>query len=156
MPTVPGVPMPMLPGGPLNPWDWLSIDQNDFAGAQAQSLQRGKPLTMAPYQRRQVEGPGTVPQAAPLMLQSRPYDRGAGAYAPKFGALSYNPIGAGVFAPYRHPTIAGPGARYAFGAIFFDVQTVPTSVRASPSMSMQSLDALIATSHVGAMYATTG
>ena len=52
--------------------------------------------------------------------------------------------------------IAGPGARYQLGAIWFDVQTIPTTIRMSPTMPIQSLDALLSVSHVSAMYATTG
>jgi hypothetical protein len=91
-----------------------------------------------------------------VWLQSRPYDRGAGAYSPKFGVLNINPIGAGIYAPYKLPVSGGPGARYEMAAIWFDVQTVPTSVQASPTMTMQSLNSLIATSSVAAMYPTTG
>ena len=89
-------------------------------------------------------------------MQGPTWDRGAGAWAPKFGQIPVSPIGAGVYAPYRIPTIAGPGARYMFAAIWFDVQTVPTSIHISPTMSAESLNALIATSHVSAMYPTFG
>ena len=158
MPTRGALPIPaaMLPGGPLAPFDWLSLGGNEAAGISQGAAMRGHPGALSAYQRRQIGGPQTIPQALPLMLQSRPYDRGAGAYSPKFGVLNINPIGAGVYAPYKLPPIAGPAARYAFGAIWFDVQAIPTSVQASPSMSMESLDALLATSSVSAMYATTG
>jgi hypothetical protein len=73
-----------------------------------------------------------------------------------FGILPISPIGAGIYSPYKLPPIAGPGARYQLGAIWFDVQTIPTTIRMSPTMPIQSLDALLATSHVSAMYATTG
>jgi hypothetical protein len=117
---------------------------------------RGHPGAMSAYQRRQIPGPGTIAQALPIWLQSRGYDRGAQAFAPMFGLLNYNPIGAGIYAPYKLPPIAGPGARYQAGAIFFDVQSVPTTVRMGPTMSQESLAALLATSHASGMYATTG
>ena len=158
MPTNAGVPIPsaMLPAGPLNQWDWLSLAHNEVNGIDQGQVMRGTPGFAAPYQMRQIRGPGTVPQPGPVYIQSRPYSRGAGAYAPKFGQLSYNPIGAGVVAPYRLPTIAGPGARYQYAAIWFDVQSIPTSLPLSPTMSQQSVDALLSTSHVAAMYQTTG
>lgn len=158
MPTRSGTPVPaaMLPAGPLNSWDWMSINHNEFQGITQESLMRGQPAFTEPYQRRQIGGPTTAPQGGPVYLQSRPYSRGAGAYSPKFGVLAYNPIGAGVVAPYKLPPIAGPGARYAFAAIWFDVQAIPTSLHLSPSMSQQSVQALLATNHVAAMYATTG
>jgi hypothetical protein len=158
MPTTGALPIPaaMLPGGPLNPYDWLSLGPNETGGIAQGAVMRGHPGAMAAYQRRQIVGPQTVAMAGPVYLQSRPYDRGAAAYSPHFGILNINPIGAGIYAPYKLPVIAGPGARYEMAAIWFDVQTVPTSVQASPTMTMQSLNSLIATSHVAAMYPTTG
>lgn len=156
MPTAAPLPVPaaMLPGGPLAPLDW--IDLGGASGAQQSALMRGTPGAFRPYQRRQIPGPGTLMQGREVWLHSRPFSRGAGAYSPKFGTLATNPIGAGVAAPYRLPTIAGPGARYEFGAIWFDVQAIPTSVQMSPTMPIESVQALLATSSVAAMYATTG
>lgn len=155
MPTNPGVPMPFLPAGINNPVDWLNINGDEFDGVMQSALMRGTP-GMAAWQRRQIEGPETHPQGAPWFFHSRPYSRGAGAYAPQFGSLSYNPIGAGVYAPYRPRTITGPGARYEFGVIFFDVQAIPTTMGFSPTMPIESINALLATSHVAGAYATTG
>ena len=154
MPTSPGVPLPLMPGGPLNPVDWIDGAGN-APGALQSSLMRGTP-GMAFWQRRQIQGPRTIGQGFPVYLQSAPYDRGAGAFSPKFGGLNINPIGAGVYAPYRLPTIAGPGARYEYAAIWFDVQTIPTSLGFGPTMRQESVGALLAQSHVSAMYATTG
>jgi hypothetical protein len=149
------IPAAMLPAGPLNQFDWID-GAGGQPGAQQSSLMRGTGGALAYWQRRQIVGAATVAQPFPIYLQSRPYDRGAGAYSPKFGVLNINPIGAGIYAPYKLPVSGGPGARYQYAAIWFDVQTIPTSVQASPTMSMESLDALIATSSVAAMYTTTG
>jgi hypothetical protein len=138
------------------PFDWLTIGGDDACGVMKSSVTRGQPVPLSWWQMRKVRGPGTIPQAVPVWSHSRPYSRGAGAYAPHFGSLSYNPIGAGIYAPYKLPPCAGPGARYQAGAIFFDVQSIPTGIRMSPSMSVESLNALIATSHVSTAYATTG
>jgi hypothetical protein len=159
MPTTAGTPIPaaMLPAGPLNQFDWIDGgNPGAIGGALQSSLMRGTGGALAFWQRRQIPGPSTIAQGLPLYLHSRPYSRGAGAFSPKFGTLNINPIGAGVPAPYRLPTIAGPGARYQLGAIWFDVQTIPTSIAPSPTMSMDSVAALLATSNVSAMYATTG
>jgi hypothetical protein len=150
------IPASMLPGGPLNPYDWLSLGGNEMSGINQGAVKRGHPGALSAYQRRQIRGPSTIAQGAPFYLHSRPYDRGAGAFAPKFGTLNINPIGAGIYAPYKLPVSGGPAARYQMAAIWFDVQSIPTSVQASPTMSMESLNALIATSHVAAMYTTTG
>jgi hypothetical protein len=157
MPTTAPLPIPsaMLPAGPLNQFDWIDHG-GPMGGAQQSSLMRGTGGALAYWQRRQIAGPSTVGQPGPVYLHSRPYSRGAQAFAPKFGTLNYNPIGAGVPVPYKLPVIAGPGARYAFAAIWFDVQSIPTTMSMGPTMSMESVDALLQTSHVGAMYATTG
>jgi hypothetical protein len=156
MPTVPGVPAPMLPAGPLNQYDWISLNFDEVEGIQQGAIMRGHPGALAPYQQRQAMQTPTIAQSGPIYLHSRPYSRGGGAYSPKFGVLNINPIGAGVDAPYKLPVIAGPGARYQLGAIWFDVQTIPTTINISPSMSTQSLEALLSQSYVAAMYPTTG
>lgn len=152
MPTNPGVPIQALTGGLQNPFNWLDINQAEYAGVQQSALMRGQPVPLDWWQRRQIQGPGTVAQPVPWYMTSRPYSRGAGAHAPQFGHLNINPIGAGQYAPYRHPTIAGPGARYMFSAIWFDVQTIPTSMGFAQSVPVETVDALIASSHVAGMY----
>lgn len=150
------IPATMLPGGPLNQFDWLSLGPNEAGGIQQGAVMRGHPGALSFYHRRQISGPTTMGQAGPFYLQSRPYSRGAGAYSPKFGVLNINPIGAGIHAPYKLPVSGGPAARYEMAAIWFDVQTVPTSLRMSPTIPIASAEALIGQSHVAAMYATTG
>lgn len=162
MPTVAGIPVaelpePMLYAGPLNPPDWASLDPGDpGAGIAQEALMRGQPVFAAAWQRKQIPGPATVAMPGPIYIHSRPYSRGAQAFSPKFGVLNINPIGAGVVAPYKLPVIAGPGARYQFGAIFFDVQTIGTSLKLGPTIPTEALDQLLATSSVAAMYQTTG
>ena len=147
--------LPFYPAGVLNPVDWIGLGGNDFSGAQQSALMRGTPGA-AWWQKKQIIGDPTIAQGAPFYLQSRPYDRGAGAFSPKFGSLAYNPIGSGVYAAYRLPTIAGPAARYMFGAIFFDVQAITTSIPFDPTIPYETYQALIATSSIGPGYATTG
>lgn len=153
MPTIPGTPI----GSIGNPVDWLDAGSPaTIDGAQQQPLMRGTGGALAWWHRRQIPGPGTVMQGAPIWLHSRGFSRGAGAYSPRLGVLNWNPIGSGVYAPYKLPPIAGPGARYEFGAIFFNVQAIPTTIRMAPTMPAESINALLATSYVAAMYPTTG
>lgn len=154
MPTRLPVSMPMLPGGPLNPVDWLALG-GEAGGIAQEGLMRGTP-GMAYWQRRQIPTQELTPFGGPFYIQSRPYDRGAQAFSPKFGSIVANVIGAGVYSPYKLPVSGGPAARYQFGAIWFDVQTVPTSLQLSPTMPIASANALISQSYVAAMYATTG
>jgi hypothetical protein len=158
MPTTSGIPVPapLLPAGPLNPYDWISLNHDEVEGVQQSAIMRGHPGACSAYQGKQIPQTPTVSQAGPFYLQSRPFSRGADAYSPRFGVLNINPIGAGIDAPYKLPVIAGPGARYQLGAIWFDVQAIPTTINISPSMSIQSLNALLSQSYVAAMYPTTG
>jgi len=136
--------------------DWVDRRTGPAAGVDPQAMMRGKPVAFAWWQRKPFPKLVTTPQPVPVWLQSRPYDRGADAFAPHFGQLAYNPIGSGVYAPYRIPTIAGPGAQYVFGAIWFDVQTVPTSIKINPTIPIETMDALIMQSRVSGTYLTTG
>lgn len=157
MPTTAGVPITQLPAGVQNQWDWLDAGPSGSVGGAMQSaLMRGTGGALTFWQQRQVPGPQTVPQGAPFYLTSAPYSRGADAHAPKFGLIPVNPIGSGVYAPYKLPVIAGPGARYSFAAIWFDVQSVPTSININPTIPIETVEALIQSSYVGGMYVTTG
>jgi hypothetical protein len=142
--------------GQLHPFDWLSLGGNDFNGAQQSALMRGNPGALAWWQKRPQWGPRPVPQGAPWYVTSPPYSRGAEAHAPKFGTLAWNPIGGGVPSAYRLPTIAGPGATYVFGAIWFDVQAIPTSLGLNSTVPIETINALIKTSRVAGAYRTTG
>ena len=158
MPTNSGIPLDQTPAyvGPGHPFNWLDIGSNEALGLQQSAVMRGHPVPLSYWQARLNRGPQTVAQGAPIYLQSRPFDRGADAYSPKFGQLAYNPIGAGIYSPYKLPAMAGPGARYVYGAIWFDVQSAPTSMQINPTVPIETVNALIHTSHVGASYRTTG
>lgn len=142
--------------GQNHPVNWIDWAGSESLGIAPQAAMRGKPPALSWWMQRSTPRVPTPMQGTPIWLMSRPYDRGAGAYSPKFGVLPISPIGAGIYAPYKLPVIAGPGARYQFGAIWFDVQTVPTSVVMNPSYPVEVINALIATSHVGPSYLTTG
>lgn len=163
MPTRAGIPVrnpahPAVPGyiGPLNPPNWLDFMGSEACGINPHAVQRGQPPALAWWQRRQIPQRETMAQPRPWFAQSPQWDRGADAFAPQFGRLNINPIGAGVYAPYRLPTIAGPGARYQWAAIWFDVQTIPTSLNINPTVPMETVNALLATSYVAGSYRTTG
>lgn len=142
--------------GVNHPADWVSGWGSEALGISPFAAMRGHPQALSHWQRRPVLAAPAAPQPFPYWLQSRPYDRGAAAFAPKFGNIGVNPIGAGIYAPYKLPPIAGPGARYQAAAIWFDVQTIPTSLLMNPTIPVETVNALIATSYVGASYLTTG
>jgi hypothetical protein len=179
MPTAPGIPILQggegqpaggnLPGGAFpgsqaapsyigaaHPVNWLDRAMNEAAGLQSESTHRGRPMPFSWWQRRSIPNQPTIPQPVPVYVTSRPYSRGADAHAPQFGSLSYSPIGAGIYPPYKLPPMAGPGARYANSAIWFDVQAIPTSLRFGPTVPIETIAALLATASVGPSYQTTG
>jgi hypothetical protein len=143
-------------GQQYNPVDWVSWAGSEQLGVSPQAAMRGHPPAMSWWQQRSVPRVPTPPQPLPIWIHSRPYDRGAAAYAPHFGTLPYSPIGQGIYAAYKLPVIAGPAARYQAGAIWFDVQTIPTSLLLNPTIPVETVNALLATSHVSGSYMTTG
>lgn len=142
--------------GVNHPTDWTSWAGSEVLGVSPQAAMRGHPPALSWWMQRTIPRVLTPPQPYPMWIQSRPYDRGAQAFSPKFGVLPISPIGAGIYSPYKLPVIAGPGARYQAAAIWFDVQTVPTSLLLNPTLPIETINALIATSHVGPSYMTTG
>lgn len=159
MPTNAGIPLtqipqPLWPAGTLNSFDW--VDGGNPSGFVQSSFMRGQPPFADAYQRRQGPWSQTIGQPGPVFAHSRPFSRGAQAYAPQFGVLPTDPIGPGVAVPYKLPVIAGPAGEYEFAAIWFDVQTVPTSLLINPTIPIETVDALLATSYVGGMVVTTG
>lgn len=162
MPMHPGIPitqdqaMPGSYGQEQAPVNWVDWAGSTFLGISPQAAMRGQPPPLSWWHQRTGPRTPTPMLGTPIWLQSRPYDRGAGAYSPKFGTIPVNPIGAGIYAPYKLPVIAGPAARYEFGAIWFDVQSIPTTMRMNPTVPVETVNALLASSHVGPSYRTTG
>jgi hypothetical protein len=144
-----GAPAWIAKAHPVNWVDWAGSEQ---LGVSPQAVFRGHPPAMSWWMKRLIPTVRPIPQPTPVYLHSRPYDRGAGAYAPKFGTLYSNPIGGGVPSAYKLPVIAGPGARFQAGAIWFDVQSVPTGMRFNGTVPIETIDALIAESSVGPSY----
>ena len=161
MPTCAGIPINNAEAAPNwltanHPLAWMDWAYTESAGVSPQAAMRGHPPALSWWMTRSVPRVPTPIQPLPMWLMSRPYDRGAGAFSPHFGTIPISPIGAGIYSPYKLPVCAGPSARYQFGAIWFDVQSVPTSMRMNPTTPVQTVNALLATSHVGAAYRTTG
>ena len=93
MPTQGALPIPaaMLPAGPLNPYDWLSLG-NEAGGIQQGAVMRGHPGALSAYQRRQIAGPTRSWQGrADLLAIARPMIAAPAPTRPKFGVLNINP-----------------------------------------------------------------
>lgn len=110
------------------------------------------------------EGPGqeTVRDVQPLpfggsWMQYTPYfSRGAAAYAPNFGIVTSNPIGAGVVAAQRPQASYGPAAQYENGALWWTSQDIPTSINLQGLNSPEELAAVLSQETVYAVVRTTG
>jgi hypothetical protein len=156
MPTTPGIPLPFHTAGVKNQFDWINPFGNETEGVGPRPAHQGQPSPMSWWQRRTVPQRTSLPQPVHFMVQGPQFDRGADAFAPQFGQLHANVIGAGIPSSYKLPVIAGPGARYNFGAIWFGVQAIPTSVQFNSTVPVETINALLATSSVSAMYVTSG
>jgi hypothetical protein len=160
MPTRAGIPIDASAApfyvGAAHPFNWMDISGQEALGLAPVATHQGQPSPLSFWQKRQIQGPRPPAQGMPYYITTPGYSRGAEAHAPHYGQIAYNPIGAGIYAPYKLPPIAGPGARYNFGAIWFDTQVIPTSFQGNPTIPIETVNALIATSHVGPSYLTTG
>lgn len=83
-------------------------------------------------------------------------DFGAAFFAPQFGKVLSNPIGAGINVGYRPQPTYGGGAQYFNDAIWWTSQIVPTSISLQGLTDPQELQALLGNVLVEAVYPTTG
>lgn len=89
--------------------------------------------------------------AEPVYVYTPYYDRGAAAYAPNFGKVLSNPIGAGIYAPYRIQASNGQPAQYFNRALFWTSQVIPTSLHLGGLNDAASLKAILGTLNVEAV-----
>lgn len=123
--------------------------------------QRGQPTPAGNGQRRAA---GSMPNeffrnffgGPPLEIETPYYSRGAAAYVPQFGVVPTNPIGAGIYAPYRpKPYYAAPGV-YEHDAVWWLSQSIPTTVRLQGLTDADALAAVLGPVYVKAAVRTTG
>lgn len=79
------------------------------------------------------------------------FSKGAARWAPQFGGVSYNPIGAGVPVPFRTQATYGPAAQYENGAIWWTSQAIPTSVNLQGLTNPDALAAILGSIQVQAV-----
>lgn len=123
--------------------------------------QRGGP---SPGNAAQARPAGSMPNAffrdffggPPLEIETPYFSRGAAAYVPQFGVVPTNPIGAGIFAPFRpRPYYAAPGT-YEADQLFWLSQAIPTTVRLQGLSNADALAAVLGPTYVKAAVRTTG
>ncbi len=119
--------------------------------------QRGFP---APGAAGQGRPPGwttnEVPFGGAYQNYTKPYDRGAAAYVPNFGSVHYNPIGAGIFAPYRPRAYYNQPGQYANGMIFWTSQAIPTSINLQGLTDPAALAQILDSVQIQSVVRTTG
>lgn len=118
------------------------------------SVQRGGPVPMGQDQARNPPFSLLPPFGNFIQVLTRRFDRGAAAYSAVTGVVTYDPIGDGVVAKFRPPTIMGPAGQYVDGSIFWNVQSTPTSVGLGPLLTPQIMQALLGNTNVQAAVRT--
>lgn len=91
-----------------------------------------------------------------IYVYTPPYSRGAAAYAPNFGKVLVNPIGAGIDASYRPQASYGYAAQYHNGALWWTSQDIPTSINIQGLTDPEALAEIVGMENVIAMVKTTG
>jgi hypothetical protein len=117
-----------------------------------ESRQRGFP---APENALQHRPPGSMTEVPPIFggvyqQYTEPYSRGAAAYAPNFGKVLENPIGAGIVVLHRPQSSYGGSAEYHNGVAFWTNQTIPTSIHLQGLTTPEEMEALLGTVDVQA------
>lgn len=133
----------------------MSGTRSWFLPSSPQSMQRGFPTPQNAAQRRPPPWRNDVaPWGGVIQLLTRRFDRGAAAYAPNFGRINNNPIGAGIVAPNMPHASYGMSARYVNHTIFWVSQSIPTSVPMSGLQGPDQMAALLGTVNVQAAVRT--
>lgn len=122
------------------------------------SMQRGTP---SPENALQHRPPGSMPNRPRIFggvyqKYTEPYSRGAAAYAPNFGKVLENPIGAGIVAIHRPKASYGKPAEYINGIAFWTSQTVPTSIHLQGLATPEEMEALLGNMNVEAAVRING
>lgn len=137
-------------GTGVTPAGWLRNNIRAWFNGSIAALMRGEPAPMAPRD----EYPGGIPpiqQPHPFgdfsTILTRRYDRGAQAYGYRFGALTYDPLGAGVVTTRPLPVEQPAGIQPLGGvAIFWTPQEINYGIvpaSGAPLLDPQTLAAMM-------------
>lgn len=144
-----------VPVSPMQPikglFSWLFPTRNA-------DVQRGYPSPDEANQRRPRGSMPNEPIAFGGVYQNETpyYDRGAAGFVPNFGKVTTNPIGAGIYAPYRPQPSYGSSGQYADGAIWWTSQMIPTTVNLQGLTTPEELAGLLDGLEIQAVVRTTG
>lgn len=128
-----------------------------FSPASPAGRQRGYPQPLSPAQSYAAAGavpPQPVMFGGVILVANRRSDMGAAGYAPVFGRVASNPIGAGIVAAHRPQPSYGVAGQYLDHTIFWAQQTIPTSVPFASLTGPAQLAALLGTVNVQAAVRT--
>ena len=137
---------------------WAKGVRTFFGVGTGANAARGYPSPEAPAQRRPPGSmnPGPQPWGGVYQHYTPYYDRGAAAYVPNFGKVTENPIGAGIYAPYRPQASYGSAAQYANGALWWTSQAIPTSINPQSLTDPEQLADILSSLQIQAVVRTTG
>jgi len=120
---------------------------------------RGMPQPLNAAQRRPVDtmnNYGYDQTGLPTLTWTPYFSRGADAWAPTYGKVFTNPIGAGIQVLHRPQASYGGAAQYANGALWWTSQTIPTSINLQGLTDPQVLADQLGDVLVQAVVRTTG
>lgn len=117
--------------------------------------QRGGPVA-GPNSRQALPALAVQPFGGVVYTETPYFSRGAAAYVPGTPIVPVNPIGAGIFAPFRpRPYYAAPGT-YEHDQMFWLSQATPTTVKLQGLTNADALAAVLGPIYVKAAVRTTG
>lgn len=137
-------------------WGWKPAKRTWFQPTSSASMQRGTGPALSSAQKYDPPLVRTPPFGGHSDTVPRRNSMGADGIAPTFGRVMTNPIGAGIFAPWRPRPWYGPSGQYVNGAIWWTAQEISTSVELQGLYDADVIDALLAASSVTGFDVTTG
>jgi hypothetical protein len=134
------------------PWETMNVTPGTDT-FQLSDNTRGFPAPEAPDQRKNPADLNYVPQASgePEYKYYPYFSRGANAYAPQFGQVLSNPIGAGIVANHRPQAFYGGAGTYEHGSIWWTSQAIPTTINLQGLADSKALEAQLGEIYVEAV-----
>lgn len=137
---------------------WAKGVRTFLVSTMGAAAQRGYPTPENKLQKRPPGSmnPGPQPWGGVYQHYTPYYDRGAAAFVPNFGKVTENPIGAGIYAPYRPQASYGSAAQYANGQLWWTSQAIPTSINPQSLTDPEQLADILSSLQIQAVVRTTG
>jgi hypothetical protein len=129
-----------------------------FKPAEGSNAQRGFPTPLSRQQAYpdDLMNNSFLSSGLPTPVYTPYYSRGAAAYVQNYGKVLYDPIGSGVYAPYRPQAYYAQPGEYDDSAIWWTSQIVPTNVNLVGLNNPDVMNAILGQTLIEAVVRTTG